>query len=482
MSEIVSAELIDLNEESASGSGSPDSVRLVEKYRTAMDLEIMRLRTTCVTDAHSMLATYFNDHVSQSLSQLMALHPVRAQVSSLAEALTRRCLMEQISAHIVFFKDYLGRKLAEVVQSSTHQFKKEYMLRAAGMQGTARGSSDPETSVGDGWNWCVEDTHSEVSSAEGHLAQALTQILQICSCVLGEAQVSREAASVYCAFLTRPLLEDCWIWEEIRTSSIADQVQQSIRLKNRILRLLAALRSITLGTVHDLNRLRVAAEVTSKPNPIQGYPPARLSPATTQARTPLSSAWSSKDTKLKLGLISKANSPSEIELKSSNLPIVLNNLNSIWLSALNVVAEWTADSGGPAILLVDEVADCIRVEVCKLFTVTCPCLMHLDTVHVPPDQTRLPSYSLIWALRLKLLTLESCCRILAATSKSSVVTYFRVCRGVPFNEPSHTRSFLSFTVRLLGELAERPDWARASAPNGVQLDWGFLKDATSSDD
>jgi hypothetical protein len=101
-----------------------DINNLMNAFYEAVEVEKETVHTSTVTDAKKFLNSFIQTHLSVALPELCALHPCHVRVTSLAVQLIHKQAREQHGALMNFLSSYCARKLREVSELSTKQFKK----------------------------------------------------------------------------------------------------------------------------------------------------------------------------------------------------------------------------------------------------------------------------------------------------------------------------------------------------------------------
>ena len=101
-----------------------DINNLMNTFYEAVEVEKETVHTSTVTDAKKFLNSFIQTHLSVALPELCALHPCHVRVTSLAIQLIHKQASEQHEALLNFLSSYCARKLREVSELSTKQFKK----------------------------------------------------------------------------------------------------------------------------------------------------------------------------------------------------------------------------------------------------------------------------------------------------------------------------------------------------------------------
>ena len=101
-----------------------DINNLMNAFYEAVEVEKETVHTSTVSDAKKFLNSFIQTHLSVALPELCALHPCHVRVTSLAVQLIHKQASEQHGALMNFLSSYCARKLREVSELSTKQFKK----------------------------------------------------------------------------------------------------------------------------------------------------------------------------------------------------------------------------------------------------------------------------------------------------------------------------------------------------------------------
>ena len=101
-----------------------DINNLINAFYEAVEVEKETVHISTVSDANKFLNFFIQTHLSVALPELCALHPCHVRVTSLAVQLIHKQASEQHGALMNFLSSYSARKLREVSELSTKQFKK----------------------------------------------------------------------------------------------------------------------------------------------------------------------------------------------------------------------------------------------------------------------------------------------------------------------------------------------------------------------